>query len=170
MGVAVSEAAINPFEQFAEDVKPAWVRKREAMKARRAGETIAKTRSEKDQEERNALLRDYRAWKRDQLDAVLAGPFGKNVHGLRQFLRTMTASSAPALVKLIERAAWLQAAPTDVRSIVFRLVSAAIERVRGNEGLDPCDTDGLPGQPTAADLVRGTLFGPQTVPALGDRL
>ena len=167
----MSEGSANPFESYAEEAKPAWVRKREALKARRAGEKAAKTSSEIDQDERDVLRRDYRAWKREQLDAVLAGPFGKDVRGLRQFLRTMTASSAPALVKMIERAAWLQDAPADVRSIAFRLVSAAIERVRGNEGLDPCDTDGLPGQPpTACDLVRASLFGPQTVPALGDRL
>lgn len=118
----------NAFETYADSAKPVWRERQERATAKRA-ETIQrkKTALDKAMDEEARLLKRFRAIQRDQLQALLDGPYGKDVRGLRSFMRTMVPSSASALLKLVKEADWIAALETGDRLIVSEMVQHGIQ-------------------------------------------
>lgn len=136
----------NPFERLAAEQIANPVKSRmKAAETRRARSVEA----EKKLAEDDKLLSLYRAARRKQFEALLAGPHGREIRGLISFMRTMTLSSAPALIAFMRKAAWVQALSEDERFVLLGLVSHGIARTREKAGLPPFD-DGLPGEPLKA--------------------
>lgn len=149
---------MNAFETYSEVAKPAWQRTRErAVEKRR--ETIAarKTPLDDAMDERDLLAKLYRQHCADRKQALLEGPHGKDIRGLLSFMRTMTPSSAPALVKLIETAVWLQQADEETRYGVLWLVNRGIANLRKREGYMPFDDSLMDESPTASEQIKSIL-------------
>ncbi len=155
MNDAVS--GLNPFDAYAEAVKPQWQRGQENSVAK-ATQTRARTKAEKQIDEDEVLERMWRAGKKQQRTELMAGPHGKEIKGLMTFLRTMTLSSAPALITFIERAAWIRAAPEDVRHAVLEIVAIGIGNLRVKEGFERFD-DALWDEPPKAFHIIRDLVG-----------
>lgn len=122
------------------------------VKSRLKGVETRRARSaqaEKDLAEEAQLLKLYRRERKKHLQSLLDGPFGADVRGLMAFMRTMTLSSAPALVGMVRKSIWVQALPEDHKYILLRLVSHGIAKVREKNGLAPFD-DGCWGEPPRA--------------------
>lgn len=141
----------NPFESYGDAATVAPVKRQQLNIEKRRDSALAR-KAQADLEERASLLRGYNAWIRERRDELFAGPFGKECRALNALLRTMTPSSAPALVKFIENASWLKEADADTRHEVLAMVSNGITRVRLSAGLTPFD-DALPGEPDNAFLI-----------------
>lgn len=139
---------MNPFLDHAERTTPAPVARRQAAVAKRAA-TKQAGRAEQELHEEELLSKLYRKWKREQIDKLLAGPYGKDVRGIVSFMRTMTLSSAPALIQLVERATWVKALGADDRHVLLGMIGRTIARIREREGLAPFD-DGVIGEPHKA--------------------
>ena len=105
--------------------------------------------AEKELDEQGKLYRQWKAWRREKLDALLAGPHGREVKGLVRLMDTMTLSSAAALVQLIERAVWIKAMSPAERADLLGAIGQRITRLRERNGLTPFD-DPMPGQPDGA--------------------
>jgi hypothetical protein len=149
--------APNPFDVYAEAVKPQWQRGRENCVAK-AAQTRARTKAEKQLDEDEVLERLWRAGKKQQRIELMTGPHGKDIKGLMTFLRIMTLSSAPALITLIERATWIRTAPEDVRHAVLEIVARGIGDLRVKEGFERFD-DALWDEPPRAFHVIKNLVG-----------
>lgn len=133
----MTEAA-NFFDMIAEAQTPAPIRRKE----KRAEDRRAlKEAAEKELEEQEALLRQYRAWRAQRKQALLDGPHGKDVRGIVQFLRTMTLSSAPGLLKLVERSVWIRTMSASDRADLLNIIGSGIIRCRVRAGLEPFDDE-----------------------------
>jgi hypothetical protein len=107
--------------------------------------------------ERRIELRLWRSWRRERLDALLAGSYGDATRALLAFFKTMTRPSA--LIAFIERGPWADA-DSDVRFEILALVDAVIMKRREKIGLAPFD-DALPDQPLNVFLIlRARLADP----------
>lgn len=133
----MSDAA-NFFDQIAAQQIPAPVRRKMDRAEKR---DQAKQEAEREQKDQDTLAKFYRQWRRDQREALIAGPFGRDIRGLLQFLDTMTLSSAPALLGLVERARWIQRMPTSDRADLLSLIADRIARCREKAGLPPFDDE-----------------------------
>jgi hypothetical protein len=103
------------------------------------------------------LLRAWQRWRRERLEALLAGPYAKAVQALFDFLKTMNGPSA--LIDFVKAGPWIDT-DADVRVEILALVDAVIIRRRERMGLVPFD-DALPDQPLNVFLVlREHLFPP----------
>lgn len=111
--------------------------------------------------EETALLRRYKAWRRQSYADLLEGPHGTGIRDLMAFLRAMGLRDGKALLDRVRGATWLLGATEAVRFVVLRMIGAAIARVREREGLDPWDDpvwDRPPGVfQMARDLLRTGL-------------
>ena len=75
------------------------------------------------------LLRAWRKWHGEQLDEVLAGPYGAAVAQVIDFLKRMDPQSAPALIALVREFDWDQM-DAGVRLVILHEVNAAIVKLR----------------------------------------
>lgn len=149
---------MNAFESYADITKPAWQARQERSAAKRQATIAArKTEAEKAMDERDLLTKLYRQWKAKQKQALLDGPHGKDIKGLLTFLRTMTPSSAPALLALVENAAWLRNADLDTRYQVLSLINRGIANLRKREGLMPFEDALIGEEPTASEIIKNLL-------------
>ena len=146
---------MNPFEALAEAQIPAPVKARAAAVERRRARAA---QAERDLRDEQILLKSYRAWKRAKRDALLSGPHRREVRGLIRFIESMTLSSAPALIALIERAAWIRTMTADERHDLFGIVARGITRCREKAGLPPFD-DEIPWmqEPKAASRIKAIM-------------
>jgi hypothetical protein len=104
--------------------------------------------------ERDQQVAAWRGWRRQGIDALLAGPYGSEAHDLIEFLRTLTFESGPELVKRC--GPWVAADP-DTRFLVVSLINTAIAALREKHNLAPFD-DALPGEPpTVFQIIRECL-------------
>jgi hypothetical protein len=111
---------------------------------------------EKALKERRTELRLWKRWRRERLDALLAGPYAEPAQALLTFLKTMTGPSA--LIDFVASGPWANA-DADVRFLILALVDAVIVKRREHMGRAPFD-DSLPGQPENAFLIlRARLSG-----------
>jgi hypothetical protein len=148
---------MNAFETYADTAKPQWQRRKEASLTKRRETIAAKSDMEKRLDERDLLTKLYRQHVAERKQALLDGPHGKDIRGLLSFVRTMTPSSAPALVKLVENAAWLRTADDETRYGVLSLINRGIINLRKREGLMPFE-DALPDEPpTASEQIKNLL-------------
>lgn len=100
-------------------------------------------------QERSHEFRLWKHWRRERLDALLAGPYAEPAQALLTFLRTMP--GATALIDFIDAGPW-DKADRNTRFEILALVDAAIIARRERMGLVPFD-DALPGQPDNAFLI-----------------
>ncbi|HEX2554218.1 MAG TPA: hypothetical protein VHL98_10980 [Microvirga sp.] len=145
----------NPFEALADTQIVAPVKQR--LKAAEARASRA-AEAEKELRDEEKLGRLYRRWRRQKVEDLLTGSFGREVKGLLGFVRTMTLSSAPALIRLVEQATWIQAMPLDARFDLLQEISRLITLLRLREGLPPFDDD-LPGEEPKAFFQIKDLMG-----------
>ena len=120
---------------------PVKTRMRGAEKRR-----ATKEDAERKLEEKDILLRLYKAGRRAEVQQLLSGQFGKEVRGLIGFMRSMTLSSAGALVRTVEQARWIRELSEAERGLVESLIFNGIARLREKNGL-PFWDDPLPGEP-----------------------
>ena len=137
----------NPFESYGDAATVAPIRRRELRR-----DSAMAIKAQKQLDEQAYLLKGYNSWVKERREALFAGPFGKECKALNSILRTMTPSSAPALISFIQKANWLKEADADTRHEVLAMVSNGITRVRLNAGLPPFD-DAMPGEPDNAFLI-----------------
>jgi hypothetical protein len=107
----------------------------------RAVERRAETRANKSDEERRDLLKEWRAWRRQQIDDALAGSHGEDMAALLAHLKGITRWNEidPDVIL----AAW-RAADADTQFIARRLVRDHIVDLRVGVGLVPFDDMPLP--------------------------
>lgn len=148
----------NFFDQIAETQTVAPVRRKlERAEKRQA----AAKQAEQDQRDAEMLGRAFRAWKAAQRDALLSGPHGKEVRGIVSFLKTMQLSSAPALIRTIERSAWIHTMTVDERFRLLGIIGAGIAACREKNGLEPFDDEIPFAEPPKAFTQIKTLMGLQ---------
>jgi len=100
--------------------------------------------------EKRIELRLWKQWRRERLEALLAGPYAEPAQALLAFFKTMT--GAGALVEFVMSGPWADA-DEDVRYEILSLVKR-----RERMGLAPID-DSLPGQPENAFLILRARLG-----------
>ncbi|ACL59926.1 hypothetical protein [Methylobacterium nodulans] len=105
------------------------------------------------------LSKQYRAWKRQKLEALLAGPHSEEIHDLDRFMRRLGLADGPALIARVEAAAsWIQEMDADARHDLLSLIGRRIALMRERNGLEPFN-DGVPGDPPRAFERIKTLMG-----------
>jgi hypothetical protein len=113
--------------------------------------------AEKNLADNSRLLRAWRRWRRERLNALLAGPYGAPVQALLAFLKTVTGPTA--LIDFVRSGPW-SGADENTRYEVLSLLGAVITKRREKMGLAPFD-DSLPGQPpNAFQILHAHLFPP----------
>lgn len=150
----MTEAA-NFFDQISVAQTPAPVRRKMERDVERA---MKKRDAEKELADEGRQARVFTAWKRAQRDALCAGPHGREVKGLISFMRTMTLSSAPALLGMVERATFWRSMSIDERFALLGVLNAGIAACRERNGLPPLD-DALWDQPPKAFHQFKTMLG-----------
>lgn len=144
---------MNPFEALAEaqTPRPVKVRQQAAAKA-------AQTRANAAQEKEDALLlSQFLAHRREEKDALLAGPFGAEVKALLSFARTMTLQSAPELIERVNRAEWIKTMSVDDKFILLRVLNTAIVNLRIRNGLSPLDDAIFEQAPRAFHVLKSIM-------------
>jgi hypothetical protein len=117
----------------------------------------APTPEEKEQREKQALLRHWKRWHKEKAAALLEGPHGADIRELQAFVDAMTPSSSVALVDTINRAEWLRNAPEDIRQGVLTIVGHGIVKLRERHGMHPFDDALMDEPPTAFQQIREIL-------------
>lgn len=143
---------MNPFEAIADAQIPAPVKaKAVAVEKRRARSAAA----EKEMKDAQILSKAYQAWKKAKRNVLLTGPHGREVKGIISFLDSMTLSSAPALIRMIEQSRWIQSLSRDERHDLFGIVARGVARCREKAGLQPYE-DEIPWmqEPKAATKIK----------------
>jgi hypothetical protein len=144
----------NPFEALAERQICA------PRKARmRAVEMRSERRAEKREKalaERDTMFHLWKLYRRERLDALLAGPHGDALRELLQFLKSMKLEDGAGLVELVRKAGWAYT-DGDTRFEVLSLINAAITTARLNAGLSPID-DPISDEQSSAFLLIKELF------------
>jgi hypothetical protein len=111
---------------------------------------------DKELRDQRTEFRLWKCWRRERLDALLAGRYAEPAQALLAFFKTMT--SPTALIEYIASGPWGDADP-DVRFEILALTDAVIIRRRERMGLPPFD-DALPHQPANVFLIlRAWLSG-----------
>jgi hypothetical protein len=82
------------------------------------------------------LVRAWRRWHRERVEALLIGPYAASVQALLAFLKTMP--SASALVEFVKHGPW-QNTDAELRAEVLSLIDTVIIARREKLGLPPFD-------------------------------
>lgn len=150
----MSEAA-NFFDMIAEAQTPAPVKRKISRELERA---FKKREAEQELADEGRQVTIFRQWKRAQRDALCNGPHGKEVRGLIAFMKTMTLTSAPALIGMVERATFWRTMNVDERFALLGILNAGIAACRERNDLPPYD-DPMPWcEPPKAFQRIKTLF------------
>jgi hypothetical protein len=140
---------MNAFLELAERQISAPVKTRQ-----RAAEKRAMRKAEqKALAERDCMFAAWKRWRREQLDAALAGPHGEALGALIAFLKT--AKHGGALVDHVLAGNW-QIRDGDTRFLALHLINAAIVALREQHDLPPFD-DPLPPRTNAFLTIRSYL-------------
>jgi hypothetical protein len=116
-----------------------------------------KSKEEKELADRTHLLRAWKQWHREQLEAALLGMHGAILARLMQQLKNL--GEARALVDAIAREDW-SAVDAEARQVALHEISTAITKLREKRGLKPFD-DPLPGAPANAfQIIKSILSFP----------
>jgi hypothetical protein len=99
-----------------------------------------RTKQQKALAEQRFEFQQWRRWRREQLEALLAGPYGVSTQSLLAFCKTMTSPSA--LINFVKAGPWHNA-DADTRFEILSLLDAVIVKRRERIGLAPFD-DTLP--------------------------
>jgi hypothetical protein len=142
---------MNSFLEFAEKNTSAAVKARQ-----RAAEKRRAKAAEKALAERDDLLHLWKQWRRERLEALLAGSHGAAAQELVAFLQAMTLDDGARLIKHVRAAGW-ESADADTKFEVLALINAAITALRERAKLPPID-DPLPHEESSAFLILRELF------------
>jgi hypothetical protein len=116
-----------------------------------------RTRQQKALAEQHLEFRLWKRWRRERLDALLAGPYAEPAQELLVHLKTVT--SPTGLIACIDSGPWVSA-DADTRFEILSLLDAMIMKRREKMGLAPFD-DALPDQPLNVFLIlRARLADP----------
>ena len=129
---------------------------------------MKRRKSEKDKKLANdaRLLRWWRAWHREERDAVLSGPHARTLAELFRAFSAIDCIQPSQLVGFIGAIDW-SAIDYQTRLTVLHEVNAMIAKFREKRGLEPIN-DPLPGQPDNAFRIIKNLFN-SFPPCAGER-
>ncbi len=147
---------MNHFLAYAAKMQP-WAEK----KKRRAAELVERKmhRAQKKAmikavNERDMLMRLWKKWRIDLVNAELDGPYAPQLQALIDFLNKLELRNERQLLKLVRAGPWLTA-HKDIRFLVLRLIDARLIKLREKQELPPFD-DAIPGKPlTTFQIIRG---------------
>jgi hypothetical protein len=146
---------MNAFLDYAEKQTPAAVKARQrAAEKRRA--TAAEKALAKAAAEREDLFFLWRRWRKERLDALLAGPHAAAASELVTFLNAMTLEDGARLIEFVRAADWARA-DADTKFEILSLINAAITALRERAELPPF-SDPLPGEEPTAFLILREMF------------
>ena len=112
---------------------------------------------EREQLDKNTQLKLWRAYHREEINAVINGPYRDNWRELAKTVRDMTFENPGAIVGYVQHAQWLHDADIQTRRVVLAMIARAIMQLREIHGYSPFD-DSLPGEePTAFEIIRNEL-------------
>jgi hypothetical protein len=116
-----------------------------------------KRRTAKEQElaDNARLLRAWKAFHREERDAVLAGPYATTLAELFQAFANIECVKPAQLVGFIAAVDW-SAIDYQTRLTVLHEVNTAITKWRERQGLDPI-SDPLGAPPNAFQIIRGII-------------
>jgi hypothetical protein len=121
------------------------------VKARqRAAEQRAQARIDKDQADREKLMRAWCVFQQRQIDDALVGPHGIQIAALLAFLKDLSLEREAELVDFVQADSWRCADP-DTRFLAMRLIGSRLAKLREDAGLAPFD-DPLPDEPPSTFL------------------
>jgi hypothetical protein len=121
------------------------------VKARqRAADRREQARIDKDQADRERLMKVWCQTQQRQIDDALIGPYGNQIAALLAFLKELSLEREAELVELVQANSWHCADP-DTRYLVMRLIAGRLAQLRENAGLPPFD-DPLPDEPPSVFL------------------
>ena len=154
--VAQQQRLSEAFLDFYERQTPAPVKARQRATAKRREKAKEKAK-EKALAERDDLVRLWKRWRHERLEALLAGPYGESVRELLAFLQTMSLDEGPQLIELVRAGNWHRTDP-DTRFETLSLINTAITVLREQHGLPPFDDGILPDEEPTAFLIIRELF------------
>lgn len=139
----------SAFLDFAEQNMPPAVKARQRAAAKRRSKA-----EEKALRERDDLFCIWRKWRRERLEALLAGPHGERARELIAFLERMALDEGSELIEFVRGGDWHHA-DAGTRFEILSLINAAITALRERGGLAPFD-DGIPPdeEPSALVILR----------------
>jgi hypothetical protein len=108
------------------------------------------------------LLRVWRRWHRDELEAAVAGPHGAVATRLVQLLRDLTLKSAPALLNFVDAQTWSDI-DHNTRFILLHEIDAAVTVLRTRNGMLPFDDPPDDDRPNVFLKIRTIMFAPPRV-------
>jgi hypothetical protein len=121
------------------------------VKARqRAADRRAQARLDKEEADREQLMKAWCAVQQRQIDDALVGPCGAQIGALLAFLKELSLDREAELVGFVQADSWHSANP-DIRFLAMRLIGSRLVRLREDAGLPPFD-DPLPGDPPSVFL------------------
>jgi hypothetical protein len=115
-----------------------------------------KAARKKELQEQSFEFRQWQRWRRERLEALLAGPYGESTQALLAFCKTMATPSA--VLDFIACGPWSDA-DINTRAEILSLVDAMIIKRRERMGLPPFD-DALPGAPSNLFLLLRERLAP----------
>jgi hypothetical protein len=145
---------MNPFERYAERVKPRYERRREriAAKRRRTRQLEAAMIEQAKLERRAHLISE------EHLNELLEGPYGTEFQELIDCLAGLSFASGADLVHFIETLRWLAGIDSaSVRHEALHLIAGAITRLRERNGLVPFDDPLFEAPPNVFIRIREML-------------
>jgi hypothetical protein len=121
------------------------------VKARqRAADRRAQVHTDKDQADREKLMRAWCVFQQRQIDDALVGPYGAQVAALLAFLKELSLEREAELVEFVQADSWRDA-NADIRFLAMRLIGSKLAKLREDAGLAPFD-DPLPDEPPSIFL------------------
>jgi hypothetical protein len=112
---------------------------------------------EQEQLDKNTQLKLWRAYHRDEVNAVINGPYREQWREMVKVVKAMTIENPSAIVDYVQKSQWLRAADMQTRRVVLSMIARAIIQLREINGYPPID-DSLPGEePTAFEIIRNEL-------------
>lgn len=157
---------MNYFEALAQQQMVAATKAKHRATEKRAAVKVVKSERdapmkpsamEQDQLDKNAQLKLWRAYHREELNAVVNGPYRDNWRELVRVVRDMTFENPSAVIGYVQHAQWLHDADIQTRRVVLSMIARAIIQLREINGYSPID-DSLPGEePTVFEIIRKEL-------------
>jgi len=148
----------NPYERFgASFLPPPPARPRSHIAQSEKDAPMVPRGAAKALQEDAAQLRRYRAFWKQEMKRVLAGPHGDEVWTVMHTLEKLSPQSVDPLLKAMDDVDWFRNANDHTRFVLLGLIDDAIIRMRIRYALAPFD-DSLPGEePTVFEICRTEL-------------
>jgi hypothetical protein len=149
---------MNYFEALAQQqMTNAAKRRHEAAEKRAAAKAMKPTAAEQDQIDKNTQLKLWRRFHREEIQAVINGPYRDQWRELLRVVKAMTLENPGEITTYVQGAQWLREADLQTRRVVLSMIARAMIQLREINGYAPFD-DSLPGEePTAFEIIRNEL-------------